>query len=55
MKQEAVLGPLIKKHIEANVLPAMRMGTRIAFAKLGNDAGMLGALYFLLESIKAKA
>ena len=55
MKQEAVLGPLIKKHIEAHVLPAMRMGTRIAFAKLGNDAGMLGALYFLLESIKAKA
>lgn len=55
MKQEAVLGPMLQKHIEANVLPAMRMGTRIAFAKLGNDAGMLGALYFLLESIKAKA
>ena len=55
MKQEAVLGPLLKKHIETHVLPAMRMGTRIAFAKLGNDAGMLGALYFLLESIKVKA
>lgn len=55
MKQEAVLGPLLKKHIESHVLPAMRMGTRIGFAKLGNDAGMLGALYFLLESIKAKA
>ena len=30
-------------------MPAMRVKTRLAFAALGNDAGMLGALYALLQ------
>ena len=52
MSQEAYLRPLLEKHLEAMVLPVMRRGTRLEFARLGNDAGMLGALYFLRQRMK---
>lgn len=51
MAQEAYLRPLLEKHLETLVLPVMRRGTRLEFAHLGNDAGMLGALYFLRQRI----
>ena len=35
-------------------MPAMRAKTRLVFAALGNDAGMLGALCALLEQEKEK-
>ena len=48
------LGPLLEKRLEQLVMPAMRAKTRLAFAALGNDAGMLGALCALLEQEKNK-
>ena len=53
MAQETYLRPLLEKHVDTLVLPAMRRGTRIEFAQLGNDAGMLGALYFLRQRKRA--
>ncbi len=49
MAQSEVLGPLLERRLEQLVMPAMRVKTRLAFAVLGNDAGMLGALYALLQ------
>lgn len=49
MAQEKWLRPRLEAQLEKLVLPAMRQGTRIEFAHLGNDAGMLGALYLLLH------
>jgi len=49
MAQEKWLRPRLEAQLEKLVLPAMRKGTRIEFAHLGNDAGMLGALYLLLH------
>ena len=49
-----ILGPLLEKRLEQLVMPAMRAKTRLAFAALGNDAGMLGALCALLEQEKNK-
>ncbi len=53
MAQEKWLRPRLESRLEKLVLPAMRRGTRIEFAHLGNDAGMLGALYFLLNQKEA--
>lgn len=47
MAQEKYLRPRIVQRIEKLVVPAMRSGTRIEFARLGNSAGMIGNLYHL--------
>lgn len=53
MAQQAYLRPRIMQRVEELVVPAMRVNTRLAFAELGNDAGMIGALYSLLHSKNA--
>lgn len=50
MAQQDYLRPRLEQRLEALVVPAMRMSTRLEFARLGNDAGMVGALYSLLTS-----
>ena len=50
MAQQDYLRPRLEQRLEALVVPAMRTSTRLEFARLGNDAGMVGALYSLLTS-----
>ncbi|MGN0950565.1 MAG: ROK family protein [Mitsuokella sp.] len=50
MAQKKIMGPMLQRRLETLVMPAMREHTRLEFAVLGNDAGMLGALYALLHA-----
>ena len=50
MAQESVFRPLIEQNVSRQLPPAMYEHTRIAFATLGNDAGMIGALCHLLQT-----
>lgn len=50
MAQDAYLQPLIEKALQERLMPAVYERTRVAFAKLGNQAGMVGALYHLLNT-----
>lgn len=50
MAQREMLQPIIEQQLDTLVMPAMRAGTRLEFARLGNDAGMLGALYAFLQA-----
>ena len=50
MAQREMLQPIIEQQLDILVMPAMRAGTRLEFARLGNDAGMLGALYAFLQA-----
>lgn len=52
MAQSEYLRPRFTQRLEELVVPAMRDCTRLAFAELGNNAGMLGALYALLHEEK---
>lgn len=49
MAQQDYLRPRILQRLEELVVPAMRINTQLTFAQLGNDAGMIGALYRLLQ------
>ncbi len=49
MAREAYIRPRLTQRLAERVAPAMRAGTRLAFAGLGNQAGQLGALYALLH------
>lgn len=49
MAQKDYLYPRIKHRIEDLVVPSMREQTELVVAELGNDAGMVGALYQLLQ------
>lgn len=49
MAQGEYLQPLIDRALKQKLLPSVHEKTQIAFAKLGNDAGMLGALYNFLN------
>jgi predicted NBD/HSP70 family sugar kinase len=49
MAQEGFLKPRLLEALRAALLPRVYAGTRFAFAQLGNDAGMIGALYCLLH------
>lgn len=53
MAQQDYLYPRIKHRIEDLVVPSMRDQTKLVVAELGNDAGMVGALYHLLHPSKA--
>ncbi len=50
MAQKKIMGPVLQRRLETLVMPAMRKNTRLEFAALGNDAGMLGALYAFLHA-----
>lgn len=52
MAQEGYLKPRLLAALEAAILPQVYAATRFAFAQLGNDAGMIGALYCLLHQEK---
>ena len=49
MEQQEILQPLILEQMERYLKPVLFRGTRLLFAKHGNDAGMLGA-YYVLQS-----
>ncbi len=49
MAQEAYLRPRLEAALAARLVPAVYAHTRVAFAQQKNDAGMLGALYHLLQ------
>lgn len=53
MAQSEYLKPRIEAALDQKLPLKMREHTQIAFAELGNDAGMLGALYNLLHEGKA--
>ncbi len=52
MAQKELLEPLLKKALEKELIPVVREGTEFAFADLGNDAGLIGALYNFLAREK---
>lgn len=49
MAQGEVLRPLLEQHIQERVAPTLYERTALAFAALGNTAGMVGALYHFLQ------
>lgn len=48
MAQQQYIAPRLAADLEEAVPRAFRSATQIAFAELGNDAGMMGALYHFL-------
>lgn len=50
MAQESYLKERIEKTLEKNLIPTVFKNTTLAFAKKGNDAGMLGALIHFLRN-----
>ena len=52
MAQEEILRPIIEEYLQKYLNPAIRQHTKFAFAKLGNQAGLIGAYYKLQQSIK---
>lgn len=50
MAQGDYLRPLLEKALQERLMPDVYERTRLAFAKLGNQAGMVGALYHLLHT-----
>ena len=51
MAQEGVFRPRLERYVSRQLPPAMYEPARIAFARLGNRAGMLGALYHLRQQL----
>ena len=49
MAQREYLGPRMAFILKQRMVPAVWDSTRLEFAALGNDAGMLGALYNFLQ------
>lgn len=49
MAQQAYLGPMIQKAVANRIEDPFFLSTKITFAELGNDAGLLGALYHYLQ------
>ena len=52
MAQEAYIRPRLTEKLLPLILPPARSHTRLAFARCGNGAGMLGALYYFLQRHK---
>lgn len=52
--QEAYLKPLIEQYMSEYLKPVILKKTRVEFAMLRNDAGMLGAFYHFMQRRKAK-
>lgn len=49
MAQEEILGPKIRKGLKEQLIESIYMNTKIKFAQLQNDAGMVGSLYNFLN------
>jgi predicted NBD/HSP70 family sugar kinase len=49
MAQAKYIGPRLDAELKKALLPVIYKGTRGVFAKLGNDAGMVGAVYNFLH------
>lgn len=49
MAQKDILRPFLEKHLQGYLPPPIYAVTRLAFAELGNDAGMIGAACLFLE------
>ena len=49
MAQEEYLRGRIERAVEKYLISSIASGTRIAFAKHKNDAGMLGAFYHFIQ------
>lgn len=49
MAQEEFLKPKIEKELKNTLIPSVYNNTKIEFARMQNDAGMLGALYNYLQ------
>ena len=45
MAQQAYLAPRLNEALDRYLVASVRKNTRLAFAALGNAAGMLGAYY----------
>lgn len=54
MAQEAFLRPRLERALKESMIERVFRHTRLEFAKLKNDAGMLGALYHFLQADKEK-
>lgn len=54
MAQEAFLKPRISQALKTYMNPVMAEHTRLAFARHGNDAGMLGAFYHFCQRQEKK-
>ena len=52
MAQQEYLWPLIDRELQEKLAPSVYAGTQVEFAKLKNDAGMIGALYNFLSQEK---
>lgn len=49
-QQELLIAPL-ERHLKARIMPAFADGLRVEAAALGNDAGLVGAVFYLLEQL----
>ncbi|MBC1378204.1 ROK family protein [Listeria innocua] len=54
MEEESFFKPRLKKAISAKLISPMFDTADLTFAKLGNEAGMIGALYHFLNQKEAK-
>lgn len=53
MAQQDLLEPMLKDSLKKELIPLIYDHTTVAFAQLGNDAGLIGALYnFLVQEKK---
>ncbi len=52
--QADYLLPILREALRERLLPPLLAGTRFAFARLGNDAGLIGALYCLRQKISGQ-
>lgn len=53
MAQQELLEPMLKDSLKKELIPLIYDRTTVAFAQLGNDAGLIGALYnFLVQEKK---
>ena len=52
MAQTKYIGPRLDAELEKALLPIIYKGTKGVFAKLGNDAGMVGAVYNFMQAYK---
>ena len=54
MERKEYLYPQIRKRVDRYLLPFISSKTRLAFAELGNTAGMLGAYYHFTDRQKER-
>jgi predicted NBD/HSP70 family sugar kinase len=55
MAQQDLLEPMLQDSLKKELLPVVLDKTTVAFAGLGNDAGLIGALYNFLAREKKRS